>query len=158
MNDPQARCVSTWKWRRVQESNLARPEGLVALAPRCLAARPTLRCSSQRGVHGAIRTRNRGRRRPLLSSIELGGHYDGALGRTRTCTRRVRSSMLCPLSYEGVRKWSCGRGSNPHERALQARPFPFRSPQRIGSRSRIRTCIATFRASHPAVRRSWNAS
>src|SRR6266852_5844056 len=84
----------------------ARPEGLAALAVRCLAARPTLRkilgcharasghhCSNIRvprlldrppsramtgngGVHGAIRTRNLRLRTPLLWSVELRGRED----------------------------------------------------------------------------------
>ena len=36
---------------------------------------------------------------------------------------RSRNPALFLLSYEG--EWSCGRDSNPHVRALQARPLPF---------------------------------
>ena len=68
---------------------------------------------------------------------------------------RGRSSALCPLSYEGV-VWSCGRESNPPLRFCRPTRRPLRAPQReFGSRSRIRTYIPTFRASCPAVRRSW---
>jgi hypothetical protein len=82
----------------------ARPEGLAALALRCLAARPTLlsrRVATHDGVHGAIRTRNLGHRKPPLWSVELRGRWVPSAGLEPARTRG-RSSALCPLSYEGV--------------------------------------------------------
>src|SRR5262245_47722322 len=52
---------------------------------------------------------------------------------------------------------SCGWESNPPLRFCRPTRDPLRAPQReCGSRSRIRTYIPTFRASCPAVRRSWS--
>ena len=51
----------------------ARPEGLDALAPRFLAARPTIRYVKARGALGVNRTPNLPFRRRPLSSVELRG-------------------------------------------------------------------------------------
>src|SRR5262249_45779560 len=90
--------------RRLAESagiEPARPFGLVALAPRCLAARLTLRdqaSTKTSGVHGANRTRSLRLRTPPLWSIELRGREDkayGARSRLRTCGLRLRKPALC---------------------------------------------------------------
>src|SRR5262249_49654223 len=99
------------------------------------------------------RTRTVPRQKLGALSVELGGYRKRTEDRRQTTDdRRHRShssSVFRPPSFE----WSCGRDSNPHQRALQARPLPFRSPQHeFGSWSRTRTRIATFRASHRAIR------
>ncbi len=110
--------------RRLAESagvEPARPEGLVALAPRCLAARPTLR-------------------------IEAGPH-----DRTRTCILDIRNVVLIRLSYVGTgasdgirtRVAALRAESCPARRQRHARL------RRVGSRRRIRTCLRRLTAGSP---------
>src|SRR5215813_878675 len=55
----------------------------------------------------------------------------GAWGTYRACSSRFSVGCNDLICHPGVidMNWSCGRDSNPHMRALQARPLPFRSPQ-----------------------------
>jgi hypothetical protein len=106
----------------------ARPEGLAALAVRCLAARPTLR-----------------------NVVALSAGLEPARS-------RIRNPALFQLSYESVLELRAGLEPALTRFAGAAVTFPVTATI-SGSRSRTRTYIATFRASHPAVRRSWkNAS
>jgi hypothetical protein len=105
----------------------ARPEGLAALAPRCLAARPTLHVWVLELSAGLEPAQSRSRNPALF---QLSYESIGVAGGTRT--------RMCSLCRRG-------RSRSGHRNM-------------IGSRSRIRTCIATVRASGPAVRRSWKNS
>lgn len=71
----------------------ARPEGLVALAPRCLAARPTLLI----GDPGKIRTCDRRFRKPMRSPLRY-GTSSGAPSRIRTRVFHVRT--VAPHPFE----------------------------------------------------------
>src|SRR5262245_60298113 len=103
----------------------AQPFGLVAIAARCLAARPTPREHNMSPPSRCFAPCDASAKAGPAESLAKAGGVHGAI---RTRSLRLRTPPLSPLSYV----------------------------DKPGSRSRIRTCIAAFRAPHPAVRRSWS--
>lgn len=69
--------------------------------------------------------------------------HDGPFGRFRTCALRIKSPLLCLLSYEGRMKWSGWQGSNLRPRVPQTRALPIcATPWQpcVGLGSRLRSC------------------
>jgi hypothetical protein len=127
-----------------------RPEGLDALAPRCLTARPTLRFI---GGHGRTQTCVRAHRRRLLYPAE------GALDWTRTSIGPFRRRLTVPLVHERVLE--APAGAAPAHSGFADRRVPVSPRGQIGCAHRNRTCLNGFRVrrltarpardSHPPV-------
>jgi hypothetical protein len=71
---------------------------------------------------------------------------EGILLRAQSCEARYARSGM---------EWRTGLEPASTRFAIAAVTSSGHRHHKLGSRSRTRTCIATFRALHPAVRRSW---